>query len=308
MLSIDEFINKSDQLTVYRDFRAEAINNLADRLTVCIPDLHLLEKDEKDDFWNGQDANVERFLGFMDFLYKLKDSEKIDLEVIQVGDLYDLWQAKGFTNLIESKYTDILGLLKELGTVYVIGNHDFGLIEVYKELGETFNRKLRHYSKVDKSLRVMYEHGYQADFWNNKEEWSGILGEGITKIIGAAEFLYPDIDVDLGNLWESVKRPFSIYNGGLTPQKNPGFSVHEYTDYYIGRMEKYNSGDTTDPYGPAELILAVVGHTHNARLVRKEKNEPKRWIYYLMDCGSWVNGGHEFGVISGRELAICKWG
>jgi hypothetical protein len=29
---------------------------------------------------------------------------------------------------------------------------------------------------------------------------------------------------------------------------------------------------------------------------------------YLMDCGSWVNGGHEVGVISGKDMAICEWG
>jgi UDP-2,3-diacylglucosamine pyrophosphatase LpxH len=305
MLSLDEFIRKSGgKLAAHPDLRAEATCKLVERLTVCIPDLHLLEKDEKDDFWDGNDSYVDRLLDFLDFLYKLKDSEHIDLEIIQAGDLYDLWQAKGYTNLIQDKYTDILGLLDELGTVYLIGNHDFEIIEWYKDQGTTFNRRWRHFSQADNTNRVMYEHGYQADFWNNKDQWSGVIGEGITKVIGVGEYLYPDIDVDLDNLWWSVSHAFDVYNGGLTPRKNPKFSVHEYTDYYIRRMEKYNSGDTTDLHGPTDLALTVVGHTHRPRLVGKPRNGK---IYYLMDCGSWVNGGHEIGVIAGNELAVCQW-
>jgi UDP-2,3-diacylglucosamine pyrophosphatase LpxH len=72
-------------------------------------------------------------------------------------------------------------------------------------------------------------------------------------------------------------------------------------------LDKYNHGETFDHFGPDEvdLGLAVIGHTHIARLVRMPKNGR---VYYLMDCGSWVNGGHEIGVISGKDIAVCQWG
>lgn len=35
---------------------------------------------------------------------------------------------------------------------------------------------------------------------------------------------------------------------------------------------------------------------------------PDGKTFYLMDCGSWVNGGHKIGVISGKDIAVCQWG
>ena len=95
-------------------------------------------------------------------------------------------------------------------------------------------------------------------------------------------------------------------NAYLTPVKNPErFNEHEYINFYIDLMEKYNKGDTDNHHDPTDLVLSVIGHTHSPRLVKKPKNER---MYYLMDCGSWANGGHEFGVILGREMAVCQWG
>ena len=89
-----------------------------------------------------------------------------------------------------------------------------------------------------KSPRVIYEHGFQADFANNQASWSVAIGKKITEIVGVMEYLEPDIDVILGSAWESVSRLFTIYNGGLTPVKNPdGFNTHEYLNFYISLME-----------------------------------------------------------------------
>ena len=120
------------------------------------------------------------------------------------------------------------------------------------------------------------------------------------------EYIYPDIDILLGSVWDSIVRSFSKYNV-LTPVRDPqGFNPHEYLNFYINLLERYNRGETFDHFGPTEidLVLAVIGHTHTARLVRMPKDGR---IYYLMDCGSWVNGGHEIGLVSGKEIAICQW-
>ena len=29
--------------------------------------------------------------------------------------------------------------------------------------------------------------------------------------------------------------------------------------------------------------------------------------YHLLDCGSWVNGAHEIGIIAGNEIAVGQW-
>jgi len=308
MLDIDDFLKKcGDKATVYKDFRIQADRDITDRLTICIPDMHLLEKGPNDDFLDNKPEYEERFLSLLDFLVELKKSEGDNLEIVQVGDMFDLWQAKGNTNLIAEAYIDIIGLLDKIKTIYVVGNHDIDLVRWYKDKGETFGRNWRHYSKVEGRFRALYEHGFQADMANNQESWTGAIGKEITKIVGMMEYIKPDIDVILGSAWDSIVRAFNKYNV-FTPVNDPqGFNPHEYLKFYIDLMERYNRGETLDNFGSAEvdLALAVIGHTHTARLVKMPKGER---IYYLMDCGSWVNGGHEIGVISGMEMAVCQWG
>jgi UDP-2,3-diacylglucosamine pyrophosphatase LpxH len=304
MLTVEDFIEKSKGKTkVYKGFQTSVEKDVTNKLTVCIPDMHLLEKGKTDDFYCGKKKNIDRFLNLLGFLLEIKKQEGNALEIIQLGDLYDLWQARGNTNLITEAYPDIIGLIGKIKAIYVLGNHDFDLIKWYRN--KTFGRKWTHYSEVGGNKTVMYEHGFQADFFNNQASWSGVIGREITLIVGLMEYINPDIDVILGNAWESVSRIFSVYNSGLTAAKNPdAFSTHEFLKYYISQMEKFNQGNSDDHSGKTDLWLSVVAHTHNARLVQKPGNDRN---YYLMDCGCWVNGAHEFGLISGKEIAICQW-
>jgi UDP-2,3-diacylglucosamine pyrophosphatase LpxH len=308
MLTLDDLIRKAEgQLKTYKDFRLQGDKNITEKLTICIPDMHLLERGQNDDFLDGQSEYEIRFLELLDFLLDLGGQEGENLEVIQIGDMFDLWQAKWNTNMIVAAYPNIIGLLDKMITIYVVGNHDIDLVRWYKDKGETFGRRWRHYSKAEGRLRAMYEHGFQADFANNQDSLLGAIGREVTRIVGMMEYVYPDIDVILGSSWDSVVRAFSKYNV-FTPVRDPqGFNSHEYLRFYIDLLERYNRGETLDQFGPEEvdLSLAVIGHTHTARLVKMPKNER---IYYLMDCGSWVNGGHEIGAISGRDMAIFQWG
>jgi UDP-2,3-diacylglucosamine pyrophosphatase LpxH len=219
--------------------------------------------------------------------------------------MYDLWKAENNSNAIVEAYTNIIMTLGELNPEYVIGNHDINLYKkYYKDV--TFGRTWRHYSKIDNKLRVIYEHGFQADFFNNQGNWSGTIGKDITKIVNMMEYINPNIEVILCSVWDQIINIFNKYNV-FTPVNNPqGFAQHEYFKFYIDLMEKYNGGKTYDQFGAGDidLSLAVIGHTHNARLVQMPTNGT---TYYLMDCGSWVHGGHEIGVISGKEMAVFQW-
>jgi len=307
MLTLDDFIRKAQgKLKIYKDFRLQGDKNITEELTICIPDMHLLERGPNDDFLDGRPEYEKRFLGLLDFLLNLRQEEGEGLEIIQLGDMFDLWQAKGNTNLIVEAYPNIIGLIDKIKTIYVLGNHDIDLVRWYKDKGETFGRRWRYYSKAGGKLRAIYEHGFQADFANNQESWTGAIGREISKIVGMMEYIHPDIDVILGSTWDSIVRAFSKYNT-FTPVRDPqGFNPHEYLRFYIDLLERYNRGETLDQFSPDEvnLSLAVIGHTHTARLVRMPKNGQ---VYYLMDCGSWVNGGHEIGVISGKEMAVFQW-
>jgi UDP-2,3-diacylglucosamine pyrophosphatase LpxH len=317
MLTLDEFLRRSDgNAKVFRDYRIPTGKELNQKLSIAIPDLHLLERGPNDDFFDAKRAKKQhgsrkafedRFLSFLDFLVRLKKEQMDALEIIQLGDMYDLWQARGNTNLIESKYPNILGLLEEaLQTIYVIGNHDIDLWKYHEAKGETFKRNWRHFSRNPQNeITTVYEHGFQADFANNQDSWSGVIGREVTKVVGMMEYIEPDIDVILGRAWDSVSRIFSTYNAGLTPRKDPDrFITHEYINFYVSLIDKYRRGDTDDHRRLPELTLVVIGHTHSPRLITRPVDGQ---TCYLMDCGSWVNGGHEFGVIAGNEIAICQW-
>jgi len=307
MLNMDGLLQKAgSKLQIYRNSRLEADHDITEKLTLCIPDIHLLERGANDDFYDHRPENEERFLALLDFILNLRKEQGEALEIIQLGDMFDLWQAKGNTNLIAATYPSIIGLIEKIKAIYIVGNHDIDLVRWYKDRGETFRRKWRYYTSIQGKLRVMYEHGFQADFANNQNSWSGVIGREITKVVGMMEYIDPDIDVTLGSTWDAIVRAFSKYNV-FTPVRDPqGFNPHEYLSFYINLLEKYNRGETLDSFGPdqIDLALAVIGHTHTARLVKMPKGDR---IYYLMDCGSWVNGGHEIGIISGREMALCHW-
>ena len=308
MLSLDEFFKKAEgKAQIYKDYRLQADREITKKFTICIPDMHLLERGPNDDFLDNTPSYEKRFLSILDFLLNLRKEEGDKLEIIQLGDMFDLWQAKGNTNMIVEAYPDIIGLIDKIKTIYVVGNHDIELYQWYKDKGETFGRRWRYYSVIEGKLKAIYEHGFQADFANNQGSWTGAIGKEVAKIVGMMEYIKPDIDVILGSAWDSIVRSFSKYNNAYTPVKDPqGFNLHEHLNFYINLMEKYNHGVTFDHFGPADidLSMAVIAHTHTARLVRMSKNER---IYYLMDCGSWVNGGHEIGIIAGKDMAVCQW-
>jgi UDP-2,3-diacylglucosamine pyrophosphatase LpxH len=308
MLSLDKFLESSNgKLQVYNNLRLQANKDITSKLTICLPDMHLLEKGLNDDFLDNKSEHEERFLSLLDFLLNLREEEGDNLEIIQIGDMFDLCQAKGNTNIIVEAYPNIIGLLDKIRTIYVVGNHDIDLVRWYKDKGETFGRRWRYYSSVEGKLRAIYEHGFQADFANNQNSWMGVIGREITRVVGMMEYIEPDIDIILGSTWDSIVRAFSKYNV-FTPVRDPqGFNQHEYLKFYINLLEKYNNGETLDHFGPdnIDLAMAVIGHTHTARLVQMPKNGR---IFYLIDCGSWVNGGHEIGILSGKDIAVCQWG
>jgi UDP-2,3-diacylglucosamine pyrophosphatase LpxH len=285
-------------------------------LTVVTPDIHLLDKGPKDDFCGVSAAAVKglaagfyenRFVAFLQFLGHFKEAHGDAVDVIQIGDLYELWQEPQGPSAIHEAYVNVLGHLDATDPLYVVGNHDIDLWNWYRQSGETFDRRWHHFLCNSVGSRtVLCEHGFQADFFNNQAQWSGTIGRAITEIVGMMEYIDPDIDVLLGTAADDIMRAFATYNAGLTPVKDPvRYRSHEYTSYYSRQIGKFRSGMTEDHKECSDLTCAIIGHTHRPRLVI----QPSEWgKIYLMDCGSWVNGGHEFGVISGNEIAVCQWG
>lgn len=65
-------------------------------------------------------------------------------------------------------------------------------------------------------------------------------------------------------------------------------------------MEKYNAGDTDDVEGRANLVLAVIGHTHKTRLVSRPKNNIVYYLLLLLN-GLWAMGKRR------ARIRNCSW-
>ena len=83
MLTLNGLIRKAKgKLNIYRDFRLRANKNITQKLTICIPDTHLLERGPNDDFLDGKPEYEERFLALLDFLMNLRQEEGEGLEIV----------------------------------------------------------------------------------------------------------------------------------------------------------------------------------------------------------------------------------
>ncbi|MHC1725877.1 MAG: metallophosphoesterase [Syntrophobacteraceae bacterium] len=295
MLTVSDLISASDgKLGIKDDLFFAADSALSDRTIICVGDLHLLEKGPNDDFFEGDAEREKRLLRFLDFLLELRQKGE-DLQVIQIGDMYDLWQAKANTNMVVAAYPNLLGKFEKLKTAYVIGNHDIDIIKWHE--GVTFGRTCRFFTEANGKKTVIYEHGFQADVCNDQDSLSGEIGRKVTEIVGCLESIDPDIDIKLGNIWDSFTQVIYRCNNS-TPAKYPErFPEDEYISHYRQLL-----ANSAQPGGPGlALKLAVFGHTHQAKLIKLAEG------LYLMDCGAWVNGRSDVGIISGKEMAICRW-
>ena len=76
MLSLGEFLKKTkDKAKIYEDFRLEDDRDITSKLTICIPDMHMLEGGPNDDFLDQKPEYEERFL----------ESSQIPLRIKGIG-------------------------------------------------------------------------------------------------------------------------------------------------------------------------------------------------------------------------------
>ena len=108
MMSLDDLVKavKGRKLKIYNDMKLKADRDLTEKLTICIPDMHILERGPNDDFINGNTKHEKRFLSLLEFILELVEKEGNNVEIIQLGDMFDLWQAKWNTNMIVSAQID----------------------------------------------------------------------------------------------------------------------------------------------------------------------------------------------------------
>lgn len=236
-------------------------------MKVFISDLHLGDGSRTDDF--HRDKELLKFLEFV---------EREAQELVVVGDLFELWQAK--LDKILFKHIDVvnklLTLRKKLKVTYVIGNHDY--IPFARLVKSNVGIQIEY---RDEENGIVAEHGNRYDVFNRYKnplraiKWPP--GRYFTVFLAGLERLInPGIDMWFKNAIENMddfRREVSLIRNRVTP------SSKEYLTKggHFGEFEKAVKGHI---HRGAKIV--IFGHTHKAQL-----NVIGNGIY--ANCGSWVD-------------------
>jgi len=237
-------------------------------MKIFISDLHIGDGSRTDDFHRDKE-----FLTFLDFV------EKEALELVVVGDLFELWQAE--LDKILFRHTDVvnrlLSLRKKLKVTYVIGNHDH--VPFVKLVEADIGIQTEY---CDEESGIVAEHGNRYDVFNRYKnplrsiKWPS--GRYISVFLAQLERLIsPDIDTWFKNTVENVDeflREAALIRNKVTPSSKEylakGGHFGEFEKAVISHMNK-----------GAKIV--IFGHTHKAQL-----DVMGDGIY--ANCGSWVDG------------------
>lgn len=105
-------------------------------------------------------SNKEDFLRFLDEI----KSERID-HLVLLGDVFDFWRRNSAKNIIENQ--DVLNKINELNTEnihYLIGNHDFYMMDWYQKFTDTYPFKVTKDLRLEDAGKNFYfTHGYEME-------------------------------------------------------------------------------------------------------------------------------------------------
>lgn len=105
-------------------------------------------------------SNKEDFLRFLDEF----KSEKID-HFVMVGDIFDFWRRNSIKAIVENQ--DVIKKFSELNTDnihYVIGNHDYYILEWYKKYKDSYPFKVnKNLRLIDAGEKFYFTHGHEME-------------------------------------------------------------------------------------------------------------------------------------------------
>ena len=224
----------------------------------------------------NREAEIERELSFVRFLYSIKDSAK---ELYLLGDLFDYWFE--YKRVIQKGYFRTFTALNDLvrgGTKihYIIGNHDF-----------------MHRDFFEKEVGVKL---YQAEIEKEIEGAKFFLGHGdglvkndlgylmLKKVFRSKtaqtlySFLHPNLGIKIASRTSKTSRSY-------TEKKDYG----EEDSLFEFAKKKIDAG----------FDYVVLGHTHRMRLEKY-----KTGVY--ANLGTWLDKP-VYGIYENNRFDIKDW-
>ena len=301
------------------------------RVHVFLPDCHMLTAEDAAAYPNTGFFQGADLLKLLKTLTRLKADHPGELTVWHLGDLFDLWRARGGrgpaaeADHIAAAYSEIVDLLRYgapngVGASLIAGNHDYALHELAEWKAARY-RIVQNEDPEGGDLLVL--HGDIFD-------WIEKLPDGIqARVVRFAKW-HASGKKDLFNEEEAVAEVNRGLRAGDKPIGKAQVTLSANGSGYVidGEGGKADAPNKKFYQGAKKLAaaltkrghrirLVVIGHTHWARVVqgRLSRNEP----FVLMDCGAWTGycrlgsaqpwlHSGQIGVLAGDEARLYQVG
>jgi UDP-2,3-diacylglucosamine pyrophosphatase LpxH len=307
-------------------------------LYVFIPDLHLISDDKLERY----SYHFNEWYLFYRMLWRVQEArttlthEGNPLEVIQLGDLYDLWREEALvpdtiiadhTNLVGMLYRHQAGLLARI----LVGNHDADMIGA-----DRFFLRLFLPTETAGAFCLAL-HGDWFDPLEALPDWlqrfavsvAGPLPQPRAYPIGELKDILRREAAASDDFRNRIRLAEPAELGGLRSIGQPQASLPR-----IWNVQRTSQHDTMHPFlararevvhrfrgeanhSPAwpTVRLVTIGHSHHARISVDDTADPNHPVV-LMDCGAWIeryrdSRGRVFpncqvGVVAGNDIRIYQ--
>ena len=259
-------------------------------MIVVISDIHLgYDKSDKSPFNNFIDSELSHL-------------NKNDHLVI-LGDLLDFWRRKNVVAALENELilNKLCKLAKQTDAYYIIGNHDYSILDFYKQFGTFYP------FKVSKNLRLLdndknrfyFIHGYELEVLtqfefltiSEYEEICDNLCQRTDNFFGGImSRLYSDLKMGIKIGEESIS---AIHSMTKPPEKRKGMETVE-------DLARSNASRRIF-LGMQEDEFLIFGHTHRPFLDGNNR---------VANSGSWLQDAVTYDtyiIIDGGKVKLNQW-
>jgi hypothetical protein len=279
---------------------------------VAIPDCHLSDASDGDEFFDGDPENVARLEAVLRAVGAFL-ARHPDARVIQLGDWFDLWRASSGAIQDAPMYKTVLELDAAIGLRHIVGNHDATFVNEIPRLraGDPSAFRLGDFLMPS----VFAIHGHQGHV-------ASAADDGFDRIVVAAAttvarfvpgvrtleaFIDSDLDAE-DALKALVQKTFGTSHGDPppaarsrdgrdgAPDPDAPFVVREYADVIAAIVANVA---TMAKQPMPKLVL--VGHSHNPCVAWSNVAETPT---ILADAGACVFGRFNLLLGAGDRITV----
>jgi len=279
---------------------------------IAIPDCHLSDAGEGDEFFDDDHENIDRLEGVLRAITAFVERHP-DACVVQLGDWFDLWRASSGAIQDAPAYKTILELDAALGLRHIVGNHDATFVNEVPRLRQDDASAFRLGDFLMPSVFAI--HGHQGHVASpDHDDFDEIVVAAATTVARffpgvrtIEEFIDSDLDVD-DALKALVHKTFGTAHGDPAPAARPRdartgapdpeapFVVRENADVIAAIVA--NVATMTKQPMPK---LVLVGHSHNPCVAWSNVAESPT---ILVDAGACVFGRFNLLLGAGDRITV----